>query len=338
MRVSLLPKPQHLSAAGAAFIGRYEGWRPQPYNDPVGYATIGYGHLLHRSPVRPDDIAKWGTLTPAQGLKLLQQDAELAAASIRNHVKVRITQAQFDALVSFAFNVGVGGFEQSTLLRKLNAGDKTGAADELLKWDMAGGHHLPGLLARRRDERHLFLVGYTIVQKPSQKVLAARRKALARARLIAARLHVTKLARQRAMVVAFAHWGIAHADKIHWAEVRPIPRVTPGKLPALPFTTDCSGFVTMAHQYAGLPDPNNNGYNGQGWTETLLDHNKHIPLALVKPADDIVYGARPGAHTAIILRGGKDPITASHGREAGPEYVKVSQDGRLPQTYLQLAA
>lgn len=159
MGLSLLPRPKHLSPKGAVFIGNFEGWRPEAYNDPVGFATIGYGHLLHRSPVTAADRKTWGTLTHVRGLALLQQDAEAAAASIRNHVKVRINQAQFDALVSFAFNCGVGAFEASSLLRKLNAGDKAGAANGLLDWDMAGGHHLAGLHARRARERELFLTG-----------------------------------------------------------------------------------------------------------------------------------------------------------------------------------
>lgn len=156
----MLGKPKHLSRQGALFIGRFEGWRDRPYNDPVGYATIGYGHLLHRSRVTAKDEQKWGKITHDRGLALLQQDAEACAASIRNHVKVKINQAQFDALVSFAFNCGVGGFEQSTLLKKLNRGEKSGAANELMRWDSAGGHHIPGLTARRRAERLLFLTGH----------------------------------------------------------------------------------------------------------------------------------------------------------------------------------
>lgn len=103
----------------------------------------------------------------------------------------------------------------------------------------------------------------------------------------------------------------------------------------LPLTTDCSGFVTLCYKLAGAPDPNGLDYNGQGYTGTLLEHGRHIPLAEVEPGDVIVYGPGTGWHTAIIVEAGKDPLTVSHGQESEPAYVRVSQDGRQPQTYLR---
>jgi lysozyme len=164
-------RPSKLSRKGAQFIGRYEGWRNRPYNDPVGFATIGFGHLLHRSPVTAADNAKWGTISLERGYALLQADASLASASVRRHVKARINQHQHDALVSFVFNVGIGAFESSTLLSELNKhkGTRKGIVGskafaelhyQLMRWTRAGGHVLPGLLARRRAEYALFRYGH----------------------------------------------------------------------------------------------------------------------------------------------------------------------------------
>lgn len=135
---------------------------------------------------------------------------------------------------------------------------------------------------------------------------------------------------RRAQIVGKARWGAAHEPQIHYREIRPMPLTD-----KLPLTTDCSGFVTLTYFLAGAPDPNGLGYNGSGYTGTLLSHGRHITLAEVKPGDVIVYGPGTGWHTALIVEGGHDPLTVSHGREAGPMYMRVSQDGRRPQTYLR---
>lgn len=156
--MSFLP-PRRLSRKGAEFIARFEGFVPTPYNDAAGHATIGYGHLIHLGPVTDADRRKWGRLTRAAGLALLRKDAQTAANSVAR-VRPRImSQARFDALVSFVFNVGAGAFEQSTLHKRLSRAGREGAADELLKWDQAGGRRLAGLDVRRRAERELFLRG-----------------------------------------------------------------------------------------------------------------------------------------------------------------------------------
>jgi GH24 family phage-related lysozyme (muramidase) len=146
-----------LSRAGAELIARFEGFVTRPYNDAAGHATIGFGHLIHHGPVTAADRAHWGTISRGRGLVLLSEDARDAARAVENAVRVPLSQEQFDALVSFVFNVGVGAFGSSTLLRKLNAGDRRGAADEFLRWSRAGGRVLEGLLRRRRAERALFL-------------------------------------------------------------------------------------------------------------------------------------------------------------------------------------
>lgn len=152
---------QSLSKRGAAFVGRHEGTALQLYNDPAGHCTVGIGHLVHhgRCDGRTSEIPFKNGITKERAFALLQQDAAIAERSINSHVKVPLTQAQFDALVSFAYNVGVGAFEGSTLLRKLNAGQKSAVPNELDKWVNAGGRRLPGLVARRKDEGRLFSKG-----------------------------------------------------------------------------------------------------------------------------------------------------------------------------------
>lgn len=137
------------SAAGVAAIKRFEGWRSTVYRDAVNKATIGWGHLI-----KPGEVMT--SITVAQGEALLAADIAAAEASVRRLVLVPITQGQFDALVSFVFNLGAGNLQTSTLLRKLNARDYLGAAAELPRWKLAGGKELPGLVARRAEERTWF--------------------------------------------------------------------------------------------------------------------------------------------------------------------------------------
>ena len=102
------------------------------------------------------DRARWGTISRERGLHLLMKDARDAERAVQEAVHVPLRQEQFDALVSFTFNVGGGAFRSSTLVRKLNAGDARGAGDEFLRWATAGGRVLEGLRRRRQAERALF--------------------------------------------------------------------------------------------------------------------------------------------------------------------------------------
>ena len=151
------PHPAALSAAGAEFIGRFEGFRGSMYNDAAGHCTIGFGHLVHHGPINGSEPAEFKHgITLERALALLEADAATAAACVRQHVKVPLSQPQFDALVSFVFNVGTGAFEGSTLLKRLNAREYGAVPDELAKWSKAGGRTLQGLLNRRRAEGALF--------------------------------------------------------------------------------------------------------------------------------------------------------------------------------------
>ncbi|ERK18600.1 Mur1 [Pantoea sp. AS-PWVM4] len=136
------------SNAGMELIKRSEGLELKAYRDSVGVLTIGYGHTFG---VKPDDV-----VTPLQAEKFLRDDLSVAELTVNTSVKVKITQGQFDAMVSFVFNLGAGNFVKSTLLRKLNAGDYKGAAAEFGKWTFAGKKELPGLVRRRAAEKGMF--------------------------------------------------------------------------------------------------------------------------------------------------------------------------------------
>lgn len=143
--------PTKTSRRGLELITSFEGFVDHVYLDPVGIPTIGVGHVVRAGESFPAKI------TRERGLQLLASDAQIAEAAVRRLVKVRLSQGQFDALVSFAFNVGTGALAVSTLLRELNAGHYRAAADQLLLWTKAGGSELPGLVRRRQAERALFL-------------------------------------------------------------------------------------------------------------------------------------------------------------------------------------
>ena len=136
-------------------IKHHEGFRRKPYQDPIGLWTIGVGHLIEDGKKLPKE---WNReLSDDEVDDLLYKDLKRFEAGIERLTKVSLTQGQFDALVSFSFNVGLGNFQSSTLRSKLNREDYKGAAEEFPKWRRAGGKILPGLVKRRVDERALFL-------------------------------------------------------------------------------------------------------------------------------------------------------------------------------------
>ncbi len=123
------------------------------YLDPVNIPTIGWGTIQYPDgkPVRLGDVR-----TEAQCTEYLLHEVSGKAAAIEKLVKVPLTQSMFDALTSFAYNVGVGAFSESTLLRMLNAGNYEAAGQQLLVWNKGGGKVLPGLVRRRDAEMALF--------------------------------------------------------------------------------------------------------------------------------------------------------------------------------------
>lgn len=137
-----------LSDSGLQAIMTFEGFSSTPYPDFKG-SSIGYGHLI-----KPTE--NFASVTQAQAAQLLAQDVQWAVKCVNAAVNVTLTQGQFDALVSFAFNVGAGAFRSSTLLRLLNAGDVQGASDQFRRWNMAGGQVNQALVERRADEQATF--------------------------------------------------------------------------------------------------------------------------------------------------------------------------------------
>jgi len=143
------------SPEGIAAIKRREGVRLVAYPDPAtGGApwTIGVGHT-------GQDVYPGLRISNEESDALLAKDLERFEAGIERLVTVPLTQNQFDALVSFSFNVGLGNFGTSTLLKRLNAKDYAGAADQFLRWNRAGGKEMAGLTTRRQDERKQFTNG-----------------------------------------------------------------------------------------------------------------------------------------------------------------------------------
>ena len=130
--------------------------RVYPYHDMVGYPTIGIGHLL--SKVKYEDLSKYDSMTLEEAHELHVEDLNKFATGVENLVTTDISDNEFGALVSLAFNIGLGNLKTSTLLRKLNAGmSKDEVSVEFPKWNRAGGAEVRGLTRRRLAEKELFL-------------------------------------------------------------------------------------------------------------------------------------------------------------------------------------
>ena len=145
------------SDKGLALIKNSEGFRGNAYPDPATGGkpyTIGHGTTVYPSgmPVKLGD-----KVTEQQADAYLRNDVKKFEAAVSNAVKVKLTRGQFDALVSFTYNVGPANMASSTLIKKLNAGDVKVAADEFLRWNKAAGKVMAGLTTRRAAERALFL-------------------------------------------------------------------------------------------------------------------------------------------------------------------------------------
>ena len=143
-----------ISDKGIALIKQFEGCKLTAYQDSVGVWTIGYGWT---KPVDGKPIRAGMTINQETAERLLKTGLVSYESDVSRLVKVGLTQGQFDALVSFTYNLGARSLSTSTLLRKLNAGDYAGASDEFLRWNKAGGKVLNGLTRRREAERALFL-------------------------------------------------------------------------------------------------------------------------------------------------------------------------------------
>ncbi len=142
---------QTLSDEGRELIRRFEGLSLSPYHDAVGYPTVGYGHLLLKE--KWADLSLWPNLSGLTDADdLLRSDAELFEKAVSRFIRVPLSQGQFDALVSFSFNLGTGALRASTLRRALNEGHYYLVPRELRRWVFAGGKKLLGLKRRREAE------------------------------------------------------------------------------------------------------------------------------------------------------------------------------------------
>ena len=138
-----------LSYTGQSLTKGFEQCRLVPYKDPAGIWTDGWGNTHGVIPNGP-------AITQEKADADLDKNLADAVYTVNHYVAITLSQNEFNALVDFVFNVGVGNFTTSTLLRRLNVGDIVGAANEFQRWDMAGGKHLAGLMRRRLAEKAMF--------------------------------------------------------------------------------------------------------------------------------------------------------------------------------------
>ena len=137
------------SEQGLLLIRKFEGLKLEAYKCPAGVWTIGYGHT--------GNVKKSDKITIAQAEELLKNDLKYFESAIFDYVKVPLLQNQFDALVSFIYNVGVGAFSGSTMRVFLNSKQYSAAAEQFDKWIYSKGVILNGLVKRRNAEKELFL-------------------------------------------------------------------------------------------------------------------------------------------------------------------------------------
>ena len=138
---------------GLAMIRTFEGFRGKAYRDAVGVWTIGFGHT---SMAGPPQVKPGMTVTRDKATQILARDIETFAEGVAGLLTSEVTSNQFSALVSFAYNVGLGNFRKSSVLKAVNAGDHDVVPRRLALWNKAGGRVLPGLVKRRAAEAALF--------------------------------------------------------------------------------------------------------------------------------------------------------------------------------------
>ena len=146
-------KRMKTSKEGKNIIKMYEGFKPFAYVCPAGVMTIGFGTTR----INGEPVKEGMKITTDEANVLLDEDLFKFEEAINNLVEVELTQNQFDALASFVYNVGIGAFKSSTMLKKLNAEDYEGASKEFPRWNKSNKKVLPGLTRRRNAERELFI-------------------------------------------------------------------------------------------------------------------------------------------------------------------------------------
>ena len=147
---------RHINERGIEMVKSFEGLALKPYLCPANVWTVGYGATRSSTggPINLDMEA----ITEAEAEALLIRDLGSSEGWVSRLIKAALTENQYSALTSFTFNVGAGALQRSTLRMKLNREEYQGAADEFLKWRMAAGRIMAGLVRRRAAERILFLL------------------------------------------------------------------------------------------------------------------------------------------------------------------------------------
>ena len=141
---------RNITQNGLDLIKRFEGFSRTVYFCPADYPTIGYGHV-----VKDDEDFSAG-IDESQAEELLRQDAQIAERAVLRLINVPLTDGQFDALVSFTYNLGGGALQRSTLRRKINREEHAEVPEQFMRWVWAGGRKLKGLMLRRKAEILLY--------------------------------------------------------------------------------------------------------------------------------------------------------------------------------------
>ncbi len=153
------------SKAGIELIKRWEGSKLTAYRCPAGVWTIGYGHTSAAGEPRVTEGMK---ISASEAERILAQDLATYEQAVDKAITRPMTQPQFDAMVSLCYNIGQGAFAGSSVARRFNEGNISGAADAFLMWTKAGGKELQGLVNRRKDERAFFLRASEPAAKPAE--------------------------------------------------------------------------------------------------------------------------------------------------------------------------
>ena len=160
---------RHISDEGLALIKRFEGFRPEIYVCPAGWPTIGYGHV-----VRDEERDRFADgIDEATAEDLLRRDVETAARAVLRLIRVPLEDGQFDALGSFAINLGAGALQRSTLRRKVNREEHGTVPAEFRRWVWAGGRKLKGLVRRREAEAELY-ASQPVGRRPDRTHISSR--------------------------------------------------------------------------------------------------------------------------------------------------------------------
>ena len=141
---------RHITLKGLQLIQHFEGFSATPYRDVAGHLTIGYGHYI-----APSEAANYPanrSISREEAEALLKQDVATSEQAVLRLIYVPLSDGQFDALVSFTYNLGAGALQRSTLRRKVNRQAHAEVPAEFLRWVYAAGRKWPGLLRRRQAE------------------------------------------------------------------------------------------------------------------------------------------------------------------------------------------